>query len=91
MSRGLIAIGIESNPQHPGLLALLDAGVKAEQIVATGRELLDKQQGRPPKFAYVLATVRGRIEDAQPINSGAPPPSDYGESDVPTELGSAAA
>ena len=85
----MIELGIQPNPEHPELLELLAAGVTPEAIVTTGKELAQRQ-GRPPRFAYVLATVRGRIEEAKPINgSVAPAAADYGESDLPAMLGGA--
>lgn len=52
---------VDVNPSHPGLLALLDAGVTAEELRATAAELVGKGKGR---FAMLLSVVKGRRADA---------------------------
>lgn len=51
----------DTNPGHPDLQRLLDAGVQVADLAATARELVDK--GRP-RFALLLATQEGRLRDA---------------------------
>jgi hypothetical protein len=48
------------SPSHPGLLQLLEAGTTSEELADAAREAADKGKG----FAYALAIVRGRREDA---------------------------
>lgn len=60
----LMAVGIRAvTPQHPRLLALLDAGLTADEIVAVGPEAAEKGKG----FAWVLATAEGRRRDAADV------------------------
>lgn len=51
---------LDVNPQHAKLLALLDAGITEDELVAAGHEA--KQRGKG--FAYALATAEGRRRDA---------------------------
>lgn len=58
----LAQLGITGvNPMHPGLLELLKAGITEDEIVAVGAEPKAKGKG----MAWVLATVRGRRQDAK--------------------------
>jgi len=50
----------DTNPGHPELLALLDAGATAEEFVGFVTEAL----GKSKPFAYLLATVAGTRERA---------------------------
>lgn len=55
------AAGMQAvNPSHPELLALLAAGVGAQELADAAGECTAK--GKP--FAYALAMVRGRLRDA---------------------------
>ena len=49
------------NPQHPKLLALLAAGLTADEIVAAGMD------SKVKTFAYVLAAAEGRRRDASNV------------------------
>lgn len=51
---------LDVNPQHPKLLALLDAGITDDELVAAAHEA--KQRGKG--FAYAMATAEGRRRDA---------------------------
>lgn len=54
--------GIPSvNPQHPKLLALLSAGLTADEIIAAGMDANGKG------FAWVLAAAEGRRRDADNV------------------------
>lgn len=60
----LMKIGIQAmTPQHPKLLALLEAGLTVEEIVAVGPEAKEKGKG----FAWILATAEGRRRDAATV------------------------
>lgn len=48
------------NPSHPKLVALLEAGATADELANTAAEAVASGKG----FAWVLATVKGRREDA---------------------------
>jgi hypothetical protein len=48
------------NPSHPELLTLLAAGCTSEELAGAAGEAVAKGKG----FAYALAIVRGRREDA---------------------------
>ena len=50
------------NPQHPKLLALLDAGLTPDEIVSAGHDANGKG------FAWVLATAEGRRRDAASVD-----------------------
>jgi hypothetical protein len=66
--------GIQStNPSHPTLRALVDAGVDAEEFGEAAREAV--QRGKA-SFAYVLGIVRKRREEAAALklHKGALPP-----------------
>lgn len=53
--------GIASvSPAHPLLLALIEAGAQADEFIAA----VPSAAGKPNGFAYLLAVVRGRREDA---------------------------
>lgn len=99
--RRLVKLGIpQVNPTHPALLDLLRDGATPDGIEATAAELRARD-GRAPGFKLVLATVRGRLEDAAAgITTGrgirAPParasiatplpaPGSYGPSDLPDD------
>lgn len=57
----LMREGIQAvNPQHPKLLALLDAGLTVDEIAGIGPEAKQKGKG----FAWILATAEGRRRDA---------------------------
>lgn len=53
------------NPQHPKLLALLDAGLTVDEIAAVGPEAKEKGKG----FPWILATAEGRRRDAAQVGS----------------------
>lgn len=53
----------DCNPQHPKLLALLDAGLTEDEIVAAGMDAVAKGKG----FAYALATAEGRRREAAKV------------------------
>lgn len=60
----LMKIGIQAmTPQHPKLLALLEAGLTVDEIVAVGPEAKEKGKG----FAWILATAEGRRRDAAQV------------------------
>lgn len=48
------------NPQHPKLLALLDAGLTVDEIASIGPEARQKGKG----FAWILAAAEGRRREA---------------------------
>jgi uncharacterized protein YdaU (DUF1376 family) len=58
------------NPSNQALRDLLRDGATADEIVDCAREKR-AVKGAPPGFAYVLATVRGRLNDPKPA-PGAP-------------------
>lgn len=86
--KGLLSVGvIGCNAQHPDLLAVLEAGATAAHIVETAKEITDRK-GKAPNFGYVMATVRGRLEEGRPVTRLQPKQSvakDY-KSDVPDAL-----
>jgi hypothetical protein len=49
----------EMNPSHPDLIALIEAGVTADEMADVARETIAKGKG----FAYALAVARGRRRD----------------------------
>jgi hypothetical protein len=51
------------NPSHPELLALIDAGADVCHFAAAARTAVGKGKG----FAYLLAIVKGQLEDATGI------------------------
>ena len=53
------------NPSNQALRELLRDGATADEIVDCAREKR-AVKGGPPGFAYVLATVRGRLSDPKP-------------------------
>jgi uncharacterized protein YdaU (DUF1376 family) len=53
----------DANPQHPKLLALLNAGLTDDEIVSAGHEANTKGKG----FSYALAVAEGRRRDADKI------------------------
>lgn len=53
------------NPQHPKLIALLDAGLTVDEIAAVGPEAKEKGKG----FPWILATAEGRRRDAAQVGS----------------------
>lgn len=63
----------DCNPQHPRLLALIAAGVTADEIAEAGREALGKGKG----FPWALGMIEGRRRDAAsapPVPGGTSPP-----------------
>lgn len=50
----------DMNPSHPKLIAMLNAGLTADEIVSAGIEAVSKGKG----FLYALATAEGRRRDA---------------------------
>jgi hypothetical protein len=70
LCRRLRAAGVMGvQPNHPGLLGVLSAGISPEWIEAVATELVSKGQG-PPKLAYVVATVKGRAQDGKGNGDG---------------------
>jgi len=66
MRRGGIA---QTNPSHPALLAAIAEGATDAMWEHTAREAVGHN---PPKgFAWVIATVRGRLADAANLPTGA--------------------
>lgn len=62
------AAGLASvNPSHPELLALIDKGADIGLFASVAQECVGKGKG----FAYVLATVRGRMADAAALADAA--------------------
>lgn len=58
------AEGVHSvNPNHPDLLALIDAGAGVGHFAEAARMAAQKKKG----FAYVLGIVRGQLADAQAL------------------------
>lgn len=55
----------DCNPQHPKLLALLDAGLTEDEIVSAGVDAVAKGKG----FAYALATAEGRRREAAKVTA----------------------
>ena len=49
-----------TNPTHPGLLALLDAGATEAQLADAAAEANRRGKG----FAYALGILRGQLADA---------------------------
>lgn len=65
----LMKLGIRAvTPQHPRLLALLDAGLTVDEIVSVGPEAAEKGKG----FPWILATAEGRRRDAANIQAVPP-------------------
>ncbi|MDF0605385.1 hypothetical protein HZU77_006940 [Neisseriaceae bacterium TC5R-5] len=61
--KAMKAIGLmHVNPAHPDLLALIASGVSEQTFAYTAQEAEERQKG----FAWVLATIRGRLHDPQP-------------------------
>lgn len=61
----LKSIGIaDVNPSHSKLLALLDAGVTLESIVATARDCVARGK---PSFRYVLGCIEHQEQDARDL------------------------
>lgn len=58
------------NPQHPDLLAALDAGVTPEALADTAREAIELGKTKP--FPWAIATARGRVDEANNHPPGAP-------------------
>lgn len=56
---------LDVNPLHPKLLALIDAGITDDELVAAGHEA--KQRGKG--FAYAMATAEGRRRDAANVQA----------------------
>lgn len=53
----------DTNPGHPDLMALADAGVTDAEVIGAATAAIERGKGR---FAYVLGTLKGqRIEAAQ--------------------------
>ncbi len=50
------------NPSHGKLLAVLEAGATVQQLVDIAIE--KRANGSPPRFAYVLSAMAGRLADA---------------------------
>lgn len=64
----LRSTGITSvNPSHPELLALLKAGAPLDAFVQAAST--DKARTARNGFAYVLATVKGQMQDAAAVGS----------------------
>lgn len=64
----LRSTGIASvNPSHPELLALLKAGAPLDAFVQAAST--DKARSARNGFAYVLATVKGQMQDAAAVGS----------------------
>ena len=57
------ALIVDVNPSHPTLLALLQAGLTGDEMVAAGIEAKRKGKG----FGYALAVAEGRRRDAAKI------------------------
>ncbi len=53
----------ETNPAHPKLLALLQAGVTVDELADAARTAVASSKG----FAYALATAEGRRRDAAKV------------------------
>lgn len=53
----------DANPQHPKLIALLNAGLTDDEIISAGHEACSKGKG----FSYALAVAEGRRRDADNI------------------------
>ena len=61
------AVGIAStNPSHPELLALIEAGAPLDAFVQAAQ---GKAKTARNGFAYVLAAVRGQMQDAAAVGS----------------------
>ncbi len=61
----------DMNPFHPKLLALLEAGITADEIVSAGCDATARGKG----FLYALAVAEGRRRDAaiqQPLPDAKP-------------------
>lgn len=50
----------DANPDHPEFRQLVEAGVSSDEFASAAAEAVSRGKG----FAYALATVRGRREDA---------------------------
>lgn len=60
--KAIRATGVQTtNPSHPTLIALIEAGASADEFGRAAREAVAKGK---PDFAYVLGMVRKRREDA---------------------------
>lgn len=53
----------DMNPSHPKLIAMLDAGITADEIVSAGKDAVSRGKG----FLYALATAEGRRRDAASV------------------------
>ena len=53
----------ETNPSHPKLLALLQAGITVEELADAARVAVASSK----PFAYALATAEGRRRDAAKV------------------------
>lgn len=51
---------VDTNPAHPGLLALLDSGATPAQFAHAATLAVSKGKG----FAYALGALRGQLADA---------------------------
>lgn len=51
---------IDTRPDHPTLIALLERGATRPQLVAAARAAVDKGKG----FAYALGALKGQLDDA---------------------------
>jgi uncharacterized protein YdaU (DUF1376 family) len=68
----------DANPQHPKLLALLAAGITADELANAAADAAQRSKG----FAYALATAEGRRRDAAtvtPLPQGQPRRKSLGE------------
>lgn len=64
----------DTNPGHPDLIALADAGVTDIEVIGAARSAVERGKGR---FAYVLGTLKGQrieaVQVAQQMHQGAMP------------------
>lgn len=56
-----------TNPSHPELLALLDAGASVDCFLQAARAMREKDIKPSRAFAYVLGTVKGQMKQAAEI------------------------
>lgn len=74
----------QTNPSHPSLLAALAEGAIDADFEHTAREALTHQPSKG--FAWVIATVRGRLADAKPGASSHAPRSSSGRGSLADQV-----
>lgn len=60
-----------TNPSHPDLRTLLDAGATVDSFVQAARVMRDKSINPSRQFAYVIGTVKGQMQQAADMAAAA--------------------